>query len=101
MVASRCYHVAVVLHSGRLIPLLAAYLVEDCVLGLGVNSRAQQRDSGSQHIRRLCNAALFCVARPDHINRKLILLLQAKRFEGCIDVFEMNVERAKTIDFRR
>jgi len=27
--------------------------------------------------------------------------LQAKGLEGRIDVFEMNVERAKTIDFRR
>lgn len=30
-----------------------------------------------------------------------IVLIQAQGFERRIDMFEMNVERAKTIDFRR
>jgi hypothetical protein len=35
------------------------------------------------------------------IIKRKATLLQVQRSEGRIDVFEMNVERAKTIDFRR
>ena len=36
--SARKEYATTVLHSGCLIPLLALYLVEGCVLGLGVNS---------------------------------------------------------------
>ena len=42
----------------------------------------------------------FSIQSGNWLSRSIVDLMQAERFECCIDMFEMNVERTKLVDLQ-
>jgi hypothetical protein len=92
LVATRHYRLAVVLYSGGRVSALASYLLEDGILRPDSDSRTRQSFSGPEWSTSLHNAAPRRVGDPNHYRSDSHSLFQSQRFEGRVDVVEVNVK---------